>query len=372
MRTVPSNAALGRPRVGIAGSMNVFLPCLQPDRSREMPRSPAPPLGPHTRTPASKAPLEVLVVDADPSVRRGLRAAVTAMGHRPRVAASAEEALATHRDRHADVIVSDRRLADRDGLELCRRVRDSDAGTYTVLLLTGATADKHELLAAVRAGADDLLRKPLDTDELEARLIAASRGLQAFRAIAAHNVDLRRDSQVLFRTARVDPLTHVANRLRLDEDLDTLEGQVARYGRRASIAMCDLDSFKLYNDRYGHLAGDEALRRIARTIRANVRRGDHVYRYGGEEFLVILQEQGPDEAAAAMERVRTAVEELGIAHAPGAKHATLTVSVGVASIGGQTSGSSVLDAVDGADRALYRVKASGGNGLAIESDRSAA
>jgi two-component system chemotaxis response regulator CheY len=294
------------------------------------------------------------------------------MGHRPRVAATGAEALALHADRRANVIVCDRRLVDVDGLELCRRVRDADTGAYTVLLLAGAIESKHELLAAVRAGADDFLRKPVDADELEARLIAASRGLQAYRAIAAQNVDLRRDSQALFRTARVDPLTHVANRLRLDEDLESLEAQVTRYGRRVSIAMCDLDSFKLYNDRYGHLAGDEALRRIARTLRANVRRGDHVYRYGGEEFLVVLAEQGPEEAAAAMDRVRAAVEELGITHAAGAKHSTLTVSVGVAAIGAQNGDSSVLDAIRAADRALYRVKARGGNGLAVEPDRSAA
>jgi len=337
-----------------------------------MRRSHAPTVGPHTRAPASKAPLEVLVVDSDPSVRRGLRAAVTTFGHRCRVAASATEALASHRNRRADVIVTEWMPAEMDGLELCRRVRDADAGAYTIVLLTRASATRRELLQAVRAGADDLLRKPVDADELEARLIAAWRGLQSYRSIAAHNVDLRRDSQILFRTARVDPLTHVANRLRLDEDLDALQAQVSRYGRRASIAMCDLDSFKLYNDRHGHIAGDEALRRIARTIRANVRRGDHVYRYGGEEFLVVLPEQGPEEAAAAMERVRAAVQELGIAHAPGAKHSALTVSVGVASIGVQVADSSVHDAVDRADRALYRVKAAGGNGLAVEPDEAQA
>jgi diguanylate cyclase (GGDEF)-like protein len=321
-------------------------------------------------------PLDVLVVDDEDGARTALCAATRALGHRCRLASSGLEALRLHEDQRADVIVSDWRMVGMDGMELCRRVRALDVGTYTYLLFTSGHASKRDFVEAVRAGADDCLPKPIDIDDLEARLIAAARVVTAYRTLAERNIDLRNDSRALFRAARVDPLTGIANRLRLEEDLEALQAHVSRYGQRVSVAMCDIDAFKRYNDHYGHLAGDEALRRIAHAMRKSLRRADHVYRYGGEEFLVVLPEQTPDDAAAAMNRVRSAVEGLGIVHAPGAMHPVVTVSIGLAPI--EREGSrSVQAAITGADRALYRAKAAGGNHLAIAleergADRAAA
>jgi two-component system, cell cycle response regulator len=266
-------------------------------------------------TARAETTLDVLVVDDDLASRVALAAAVVALGHRCRSASNGFEALEGHRERRADVIVSDWTMPGMDGMELCRRVRGLDVGTYTYLLFTSGHAHKRDFVEAVREGADDYLSKPIDLDDLEARLIAAARIVNAYRALAERNVALRHDRQTSFRAARVDPLTQVANRLRLDEDLEALQAQVSRYGRRATVAMCDLDGFKRYNDRYGHPAGDTALRRIAHAVRGSLRRADQVYRYGGEEFLVVLPEQTPADAASAMERVRLAVEGLARARA---------------------------------------------------------
>jgi len=306
--------------------------------------------------------LDVLVVDDDYASRDALSTAVTGLGHRCRSAATGMDALEMHKMRRADVIVSDWRMPGIDGMELCRRVRHLDAGTYTYLLFTSASASKRDFVDAVRAGADDYLAKPIDLDDLEARLIAAARVVTAYRQLAERNVVLRHDSQAFFRAARVDALTHVANRLKLEEDLETLQGFVSRYRRQVTVAMCDLDGFKRYNDHYGHQAGDEALRRVAHAIQGSLRRADQVYRYGGEEFLVILHEQTPAAAVAVMERVRAAVEGLALTHAPDAKHSGLTVSIGLAPIH-SVGEHSVRDAIACADRALYGVKASGGNGV---------
>lgn len=306
------------------------------------------------------AALDVIVVDDDPGSRTAACTAVTSLGHRCRGAANGAEALAAHAERPADVIVSDWRMPVMDGMELCRRIRALDRSTYTYLLFTSGTARKRDFVDAVRAGADDYLSKPLDLEDLEARLIAAARVVRAYRELAERNAVLRHDSQAFFRAARVDPLTHVANRLQLEEDLAVLQSQLSRYGHSATVAMCDLDSFKRYNDAFGHLAGDDALRRVASAIRGSLRRADRVYRFGGEEFLVVLPEQTAEHAAAAMDRVRAAVEGMGMRHAPGARQPILTVSIGMASI--EAKGDhTVQDAVSSADEALYRAKAAGGN-----------
>jgi diguanylate cyclase (GGDEF)-like protein len=289
---------------------------------------------------------------------------VGALGHRCRLATNGSEALHLHAAHHADVIVSDWRMPGVDGMELCRRVRALDGGSYTYLLFMSGHASKRDFVDATRAGADDCLLKPIDIEDLEARLIAARRMIGACRALAKLNLGLWHDSQTMFRAAHTDALTGVGNRLRLEEDLETLQAEVSRYGRHVSLAMCDLDAFKRYNDHFGHLAGDDALRRIAQALRRSLRGADRVYRYGGEEFLAVLPEQPPDRAAAAMDRARQAVADLGIANGPGAAHPIVTVSVGLASV--PLAGEPGLRAgIARADEALYRAKAAGGNCLAL-------
>jgi diguanylate cyclase (GGDEF)-like protein len=337
-----------------------------------------------------------LVVDDEQPSRAALRVAVETLGHRCRLAASGFEALSLHRTKPADVIVSDWRMAGMDGMELCRRVRAMDGAGYSYLLFASGHANKRDFVDAVRAGADGCLAKPIDLDDLEARLIAAGRVVTAYRALAERNIGLRHDSEASFRAARVDALTGAGNRLRLDEDLELLEAHVrkpdrregadantdvSRYARRVSIAMCDLDDFKHYNDYYGHLAGDSALHQVTQAVRKSLRRTDQVYRYGGDEFLVVLSEQSSEDAAAALDRVRAAVEGLGIKHAPGAKHPRVTVSIGVAPVHSPAEPShpevgrrrihleaegAVRAAIERADSALYRAKRRGGNALVVD------
>lgn len=331
--------------------------------------------------------LEVVMVEDGESAGIALDAAVRTMGHRCRLASSGWDALRMHTARKADVIVSPWGASDMEGEELCKRVRALDGDGYTYLLFTSGHATKRDVVEAVRAGADGCLVEPVDLDELEALLIVASRVVDRYRTLTEQNVGLRRDSQALFRSARVDTLTEVANRLRLEEDLEALQAEVSRYRRNVCVAMCDLDEFKCYNDHYGHVAGDEALRQIAQAISQSLRQADRVYRYGGEEFLVLLSEQTPENALAAMERVRRAVESLGLPQAPAAKSPAMTVSIGLAAITPERdallrgsvpesnpsgrdvppdSDLSVRAAIVRADRALYRAKADGRNRIVIE------
>jgi len=250
-----------------------------------------------------------------------------------------------------------------DGLELCRKIRAADHdAAYTYFILMAAFGDREHFLLGMEAGADDYHAKPVDIDELQARLASAARFLAVNRKLAEQNSALRRDSKASFRLARIDPLTGVANRLRMEEDLGALWAQITRYGRRCAGALCDIDWFKSYNDAHGHLAGDEVLRRIARTICDELRRSDTIYRYGGEEFFVVLHEQSAAEAARAMERVRQAVANLRIATIAGA--GVVTISIGVATP--RPEDKTAEDWLHRTDQALYAAKAAGRNRVDVE------
>jgi diguanylate cyclase (GGDEF)-like protein len=272
-----------------------------------------------------------------------------------------------HQASRADLIISDWQMPNMDGVELCRAVRDGDPSEWhTHFVLVTGRDDRSHLVEGLRAGADEFITKPLDLAELEARLEAAGRVVAVHRALEANNFTLRLDSAREHQAARTDPLTEVSNRLRLKEDLQQLEGRAARYGHRYCAALCDVDAFKAYNDFFGHLSGDEALRLMARTIQGQLRSGDSLYRYGGEEFLVILPEQSLADAKAGMDRVRHEIERLSIAHAPRARAPCVTISVGIAELGG----GSVDEWLRRADSALYRAKLRGRNCVEVEDPES--
>jgi diguanylate cyclase (GGDEF)-like protein len=315
-----------------------------------------------TRRLFAPEPLRVIVADDDPGGREILGSVVRHFGHTCRVACDGSGALTMHHTDRADLIISDWKMPIMDGLQLCREVRQSDrAHWYTHFILVSGRNDR-ERIEGLRAGADDYITKPLDLVELGARLEAAGRVVAVHRELEADNCALRLDSAREYRAARVDPLTTVSNRLRLKEDLEPLEGRVSRYGHRYCAALCDIDDFKAYNDCFGHMSGDAALCLIARTIEQHLRSGDSLYRYGGEEFIAILPEQSLADAKAGMNRVRCEVEKLCIRQAPSVPGPFVTISAGVAELGG----GSVDDWLRRADAELYRAKNLGRNRVEAE------
>lgn len=177
-------------------------------------------------------------------------------------------------------------------------------------------------------------------------------------ALMQANARLREVNARLERLSHMDGLTGIANRRRFDEALTSEWRRAARHGHALGLLLVDIDEFKPYNDGYGHLAGDDALRRVAAALSgAATRTEDLVARYGGEEFAVLLPETGPDEALRVAGHLRDAVRRLRLTHA----HTTrgvLTVSIGVASVWPGES-LSPAEFVARADRALYRAKAEG-------------
>ena len=192
--------------------------------------------------------------------------------------------------------------------------------------------------------------------------------VQALRRLQRHEsrqrAELERVYKALEVTARTDQLTGVGNRLKLDEDLRIVRGRLARTGLTIGLLEVDLDHFKGVNDAFGHPAGDEVLRQVARTLSATTRADDAVYRYGGEEFLVVLGAVAGDIREAA-ERVRRAVEDLGITHPSNPPFGIVTISVGAGEIGAAEAAESDGLWFARVDAALYQAKAAGRNRVAV-------
>jgi diguanylate cyclase (GGDEF)-like protein len=296
--------------------------------------------------------MHVLIADDDPTTRLVVSAAVERLGHECTVAEDGTEAWRRFQAETPEVVITDWQMPGMDGTALSRAIRDRVSGDYAyVIVLTGA-ADEAAARQTMEAGADDLLLKPLDPAQLERKLIAAG------RVTALH----RR----MHDDARHDAPTGLGNRLRLAEDMEILRGRVARYGHVYCIALFDIDDFKGFNDNRGHAAGDDALNSVAGVLAREVRSGDAVYRFGGEEFLVLLPEQTVETATLAAERLRAAVEGLRIPHPRGG---LLTVSAGVAGL--HDKATSPEELFELADQALYRAKANGRNRVEVHDPAAA-
>jgi two-component system cell cycle response regulator len=307
--------------------------------------------------------VNILIADSDPVVRHGLEMDVVSLGHACLVACNGLEAWELFQSHECDVIISDWMMPGLTGVELCERVRANPRTSYTFFVLLSGAGDRRHYAASMEAGADDCMSKPLDRDYLRLRLITAERVTSLQKQLAVQTRELVELNRRLFEEGRTDPLTRLRNRLSLRDDVAVLEDRVRRYGHFYALGMCDIDFYKKYNDTYGHQAGDEVLAKVADTLDAQSRDGDLVYRYGGEEFLVILPEQSAKTAWIALNRMRAAIQALAIEHGE-STFQRVTISVGIAGIE-PGKPKSFADLLAEADHALYLAKSSGRNTLVI-------
>ncbi len=304
--------------------------------------------------------MKVLVADDDPTNRLILERIVSRLGHDCTVTGDGNAAWAHLQDHPVDVLLTDWMMPGVEGPELCRRLRSDPAAPYVYVVLITSLSDRDQVLAGMDAGADDYLAKPVDPFQVETRLIAARRVTHLHSEIKAYRDALEVANLELLDESRTDPLTGLGNRRLMERDLALVLARARRHEGNFSVAMIDVDTFKAYNDEHGHAAGDDALRAIAHAIARSCRVEDTAYRYGGEEFLLVLQDTALTDALAAVDRIRHAVEAAAMPHT-GSTHKVLTISAGVAawSVDG-----SLTELLDVADHALYRAKRSGRNRVA--------
>jgi diguanylate cyclase (GGDEF)-like protein len=297
--------------------------------------------------------LRVLVADDDAGCRLVLRAAVDRLGLECRVASDGNEAWRLFEEQQPDVLITDWMMPGLNGPELCRRVRQHKGEGYTYVILATALGEHENVLEGMEAGADDYLTKPISPFDVRARLVAAKRVTELHK-------ELDRLHAELTAQARTDALTGLGNRLRLHEDLEAIHDRAVRYGHAYCVAICDIDDFKQFNDTYGHQVGDDALRKLGELLNHQSRRGDCAYRYGGEEFLLVLAGQSLPGAMVVVERIRNAVQALAIPHRSSRAAHVVTISVGVSAWRHEQLDTPAT-VLARADDALYQSKAAGRN-----------
>lgn len=316
--------------------------------------------------------MKILIAEDDATSLLILRRALEKAGHECVAAGDGEEAWQLYKESPGlNVIISDWMMPYVDGLELCHRVRAEEQEGYTYFIFLTALGDKEHLLQGFEAGADDYLSKPLNRAELEMRLISASRLTTLHERLDEQRAELERLNGLLAYQARTDPLTGLGNRLRMREDLEVLDARAKRYDQGYGVILCDVDYFKLYNDTQGHLAGDDVLKKVVEALSETVRMGDTVYRYGGEEFLVLLPEQSVEAARQVAERLRGGVERIGLPHEARPYPSVITISAGVSStLSSAEAGVQKIsdDVLKEADEELYRAKEAGRNLVSARGD----
>jgi two-component system cell cycle response regulator len=263
-----------------------------------------------------------------------------------------EEALVRVRGGDPDLVVVSLGMRGFDGLRLCSQLRSLPEGRNVPILVVVSDGDRRKLTQALEMGVNDYLTRPVDKNELVARVRTQLRK-KRYADRLRHNV------QLSLEMAITDQLTGLHNRRYMSRHLDNLVSSAKKNEKPIAFVIMDIDYFKSVNDSYGHDIGDEVLKEFASRIAANVRGIDLACRYGGEEFVVVMPDTDIAFAYSVSERLRHSIETtpFRISRAPNALN--MTISIGIAGLEG--TGDSADALLHRADQALYSAKKTGRN-----------
>ncbi|MER8647033.1 PleD family two-component system response regulator [Mesorhizobium sp. M0586] len=243
-------------------------------------------------------------------------------------------------------------FTDFDPLRLCSQLRSLDRTRFLPIILIADEGEEGRIIRGLELGINDYLMRPIDQQELTARLRTQVRRKR-------YNDQLRASVTQTIEMAVTDALTGLHNRRYLDSHLQTLFDRAVARRRPLSVMITDLDRFKTVNDSHGHDGGDDVLREFARRLRKNVRGIDLACRFGGEEFVVVMPDTDGAVAEKVAERIRAEIAQLPFAIGPEGKAIEVTVSVGVSSV--LKGADTVAALMKRADVALYEAKSGGRN-----------
>jgi diguanylate cyclase (GGDEF)-like protein len=310
----------------------------------------------------------ILIVDDNPTNLSVLSNALKSAGFKTRVAMDGASAIEQVNEDPPELILLDVQMPGIDGFETCTRLKAHPNTQDIPVIFITASADVDHKVKGLSVGAVDYITKPFQYEEVLARVKVHLELRLLTKQTQAQAIALQVMNQELMRLANLDGLTEVANRRRFDEYLGQEWLRLMRERNYLSLILCDIDYFKLYNDFYGHQAGDICLKRVAQIIASTIKRpADFVARYGGEEFAVILPGTPPEGACQVAEVIRTRVKELEIPHAQAKVSPFVSISLGISS----TIPIPELKAeslITFADKALYMAKANGRDSYCLKGD----
>lgn len=309
------------------------------------------------------APL-VLIADDEPLTRLQIKRAMKQLGYRVAEAVDGAECLDLYTQLDPDLVLLDALMPVMDGFTCCAKLQALSAAnrTYpTPVLMITALEDEESVDRAFEVGAVDYVTKPIHWAVLNQRVRRLIQQAQLQHQQALLHQQLAEANLALQRLATTDGLTGLANRRHFDEYFNQEWRRIARDQQPLSLILCDVDFFKLYNDTYGHQAGDYCLKSVAKAIRNMVKRpADLVARYGGEEFAIILPNTDVIGAIAVAKAICAQIKALNLPHSRSKVAEYVTLSMGVATtIPLLEAGAESL--LKTADTALYQAKAEGRN-----------
>ena len=305
---------------------------------------PGPAGAPPAAAPARRPRL--LVVDDQPVNIQAIYQAFAA-DHQVLMATSGAQALALCASQQPDLVLLDVVMPGMDGHQVCRLLKSDSATRDIPVIFVTAHHDEAAEAQGLDLGAVDFISKPINPRIVRAR-------------VRTH-LTLKAQADLLRQWVYIDGLTGVYNRRHFDERLAAESARAMRNGAALSVVLIDVDLFKRFNDRYGHQAGDDCLRRVATALKAGIRRpGDLAARYGGEEFVCLLPDTDLSGALILARQLGAAVQALQIEHADSAVAPVVTVSLGVSSKAGKSQGNAAA-LLREADAQLYRAKSRGRN-----------
>ncbi len=296
----------------------------------------------------SLPPVRILVVDDDLSIQHLLGKCLVSWGYFVHVASNGRDALELVEESPFDILITDINMPEMDGLELIRRIRAAHVN-IDIIAMTGFLK-RYRYADVISAGAADFLTKPFGLDELEAKLVRIVRD--------------REERVMMAEQLLKDPLTGVYNRMAMDAVLRKEVVRAGRYKYPLSLMFIDIDKFKAFNDHKGHVEGDALLKQAAAVFLSATRADiDFVFRYGGDEFLILLVYVDKEEVSKVASRIIQEYDRLNAA--------PTSLSIGIASrvlvpiAEGDALGSIVKAWLEEADRALYEAKKIEGHGVVV-------
>jgi diguanylate cyclase (GGDEF)-like protein len=291
----------------------------------------------------------ILVADDEPINRKLLQRRLERENYVVLTAEDGQQAVELTKLHMPDLILLDVMMPIMDGLQACRVIK-SDIQTRDISIIFLSARDETEVkVNGLALGANDYISKPFKAEELMARVSVALR-------LKRERDQLRVTAEEAHERSMTDPLTGLYNRYGLQRALSREKAEARRYDRPLSCLMIDLDKFKAVNDTYGHPIGDLTIKQVSMILTEALRRSDIVFRYGGEEFLVLLPETDLSGALSLGEKIRTMA--LDRIFGSQERHFHLTLSVGAAELHADESGN---DMIARADMALYHAKETGRN-----------